>query len=100
MSENPWLTFALFVGICFSVAAIGSVRHRDQSGRGMCAALPGSNLSDSRASFTGGCCTPSTCWFSEAWCERLRASLKTVFDYRQRRFRGLSFRTAFQEFWA
>jgi tryptophan-rich sensory protein len=25
MSENPWLTFALFVGICFSVAAIGSV---------------------------------------------------------------------------
>lgn len=25
MSNNPWLTFALFVGICFSVAAIGSV---------------------------------------------------------------------------
>lgn len=25
MSNNPWLTFALFVGICFAVAAIGSV---------------------------------------------------------------------------
>lgn len=25
MSRNPWLTFALFAGICFSVAAIGSV---------------------------------------------------------------------------
>ena len=25
MSNNPWLTFALFLGICFSVAAIGSV---------------------------------------------------------------------------
>ena len=25
MSKNPWLTFALFVGICFSVAAVGSV---------------------------------------------------------------------------
>ena len=25
MSRNPWLTFALFAGICFSVAAVGSV---------------------------------------------------------------------------
>ncbi len=25
MSNNPWLTFALFAGMCFSVAAIGSV---------------------------------------------------------------------------
>lgn len=25
MLNNPWLTFALFAGICFSVAAIGSV---------------------------------------------------------------------------
>jgi tryptophan-rich sensory protein len=25
MSNNPWLTFALFLGMCFSVAAIGSV---------------------------------------------------------------------------
>jgi translocator protein len=25
MSKNPWLTFALFAGVCFSVAAIGSV---------------------------------------------------------------------------
>lgn len=25
MSDNPWLTFALFAGMCFSVAAIGSV---------------------------------------------------------------------------
>lgn len=25
MSKNPWLTFALFAGICFSVAAAGSV---------------------------------------------------------------------------
>jgi tryptophan-rich sensory protein len=25
MSNNPWLTFALFAGICFAVAAIGSV---------------------------------------------------------------------------
>jgi hypothetical protein len=48
MSENPWLTFALFVGICFSVAAIGSVWHRHQSGRGMWAALPGSNLAGLR----------------------------------------------------
>jgi translocator protein len=25
MSKNPWLTFALFLAICFSVAAIGSI---------------------------------------------------------------------------
>ena len=25
MSRNPWLTFALFAAICFSVAAVGSV---------------------------------------------------------------------------
>jgi benzodiazapine receptor len=25
MSKNPWLTFALFAGICFSIAAVGSV---------------------------------------------------------------------------
>jgi translocator protein len=25
MSRNPWLTFALFAGICFSVSAVGSV---------------------------------------------------------------------------
>src|SRR5579862_8122577 len=25
MSRNPWVTFALFVGLCFAVAAIGSI---------------------------------------------------------------------------
>jgi benzodiazapine receptor len=25
MSKNPWLTFALFAGLCFSVAALGSI---------------------------------------------------------------------------